>query len=61
MKGNNTKYRNDIRQKELNNYNYKFAPKLNEQEINFLEYNKSVKFDKRTYFQFYFSLLKRRK
>ena len=58
LKGCNTKYKNDIGQKELNNYN--FSPKLNDQEINFLEYNKAVKFDKRTYFQYYFSLLKRR-
>jgi hypothetical protein len=56
LKGYNTKYKDDIKQKELNN----FVPKLNDQEINFLEYNKAVKFDKRTYFQYYFSLLKRR-
>ena len=56
LKGCNTKYKDDIKQKELNN----FVPKLNDQEINFLEYNKAVKFDKRTYFQYYFSLLKRR-
>ena len=56
LKGCNTKYKDDIKQKELNN----FVHKLNDQEINFLEYNKAVKFDKRTYFQYYFSLLKRR-
>ena len=33
---------------------------LNDQEINTLEYDKAIKCDKRTYFQYYFSLLKKK-
>ena len=34
--------------------------KLNDQEMNSLEYSIAIKFDKRTYFQYYFSLLKQK-
>ena len=37
-----------------------FTPKLNDQEINSLEYNKAIKLDKRTFFEYYCSLLKRK-
>ena len=33
---------------------------LNDQEMNTLEYEKAIKFDKRSYFQYYFSLLKKK-
>ena len=39
---------------ELNNYKY------NEYEMNNLIYEEALKLDKRTYFQYYFSLLKRK-
>ena len=58
LKRNNSIFNGDIKEKELKKKN--FIPKLNDQEINFLEYNKAIKIDKRTYFQYYFSLLKRR-
>ena len=32
---------------------------LNDQEMNNLEYEKALEFDKRDYFQYYFSLLKK--
>jgi len=38
---------------------YKYY-KLNDQEMNSLEYSIAIKFDKRTYFQYYFSLLKQK-
>jgi hypothetical protein len=58
LKRRNSKYKDDIKEKEVKKKN--FVPKLNDQEINFLEYNKAIIIDKRTYFQYYFSLLKRR-
>ena len=38
----------------------KLITKLNDQEINNLEYNKALKYDKRTYFQYYWSLIKKK-
>jgi hypothetical protein len=58
LKKHNTKQKNDIKEKDVKKKN--FVPKLNDQEINLLEYNKAIIIDKRTYFQYYFSLLKRR-
>ena len=52
------KNKDDIKEKELKKN--KFVSKFNDQEINYMEYNNAVKFDKRTYFQYYFSLLKRK-
>ena len=37
-----------------------FAPLLNDQEMNNLDYNEAIKIDKRTYFEYYCSLLKRK-
>jgi hypothetical protein len=37
-----------------------FSYKLNEQELNSLKYELAIKIDKRTYFQYYFSLLKKK-
>ena len=42
----------NILEKEMKN--------LNDQEINSLEYEKALELDKRTYFQYYFSLIKRK-
>ena len=53
-------YKDHIKEKEQKINNNKFVPKLNDQEINCLEYNQAIKIDKRTYFQYYFSLLKRK-
>ena len=44
-------------QKEFNLIDYK---NLNDQELNNLEYNLALKIDKRTYFQYYWSLLKKK-
>jgi len=58
LKRNNAKYKDDIKEKDLKKN--KNVPKFNDQEINFMEYKNAVKIDRRTYFQYYFSLLKRR-
>ena len=41
----------------FNNLKYRF---LNDQELNTLEYNVAIELDRRTYFQYYFSLLKKK-
>ena len=70
-KGNNNKissniiiYKNKMKSQRLNksiiwnnSLNYK---NLNDQELNTLEYNLAIKIDKRTYFQYYWSLLKKK-
>ena len=53
MKENNKDKHDEIIDKKYNKYY-----KLNDHEMNSLEYNTAIKFDKRTYFQYYFSLLK---
>ena len=42
---------------KIQDINYK---NLNDQEMNTLEYNDAIKYDKRTYFQYYWSLLKKK-
>ena len=52
--------KNKIRTKSENKiYNYKYK-NLNDQELNSLEYEIAIEIDKRTYFQYYFSLLKKK-
>ena len=53
-------YKDHIKKNEQKISNNKFVPKLNDQEINCLEYKQAVNIDKRTYFQFYLALLKRK-
>ena len=53
LKLNNNSMVNESRD---NNKNYKY----NEYELNSLDYNKAVIFDKRSYIQYYFSLLKKK-
>ena len=55
LKENNKDKHDEIIDKKYNKYY-----KLNDQEMNSLEYNTAIKFDKRTYFQYYFSLLKKK-
>ena len=43
-----------------NNYNYFNYRNLNDKEINILEYNSEINYDKKTYFQYYWSLLKKK-
>ena len=45
---------------DIANMNFSKYHKLNDQEMNILEYNAAKKLDKRTYFQYYFSLLKKK-
>jgi hypothetical protein len=47
---------------KINNKNYKIKKNilLNDYEINSLNYKDAIKLDKRTYFEYYFSLLKRK-
>ena len=52
------KDKNYIKENEKNLKN--IDPILNDQEMNSLEYNKAIKIDKRGYFEYYFSLLKRK-
>ena len=40
--------------------NEKYPKFLNDQELNSLEYNLAIEIDKRTYFQYYFSLIKKK-
>ena len=53
-------YKDHIKKNDQKISNNKFVPKLNDQEINCLEYSQAVNIDKRTYFQYYFALLKRK-
>ena len=39
-------------------FNFIDCKRLNDYELNTLEYNIAIKIDKRTYFQYYWSLLK---
>ena len=58
---NNIKIYNNYKQTSNNNNNYKISIKtLNDEEINSLEYEKAIFLDKRSYFQYYFSLLKKK-
>ena len=50
-------YSNDNLEKYNNNPNYK---NLNDEELNSLEYDVAIIIDKRTYFQYYWSLLKKK-
>jgi hypothetical protein len=52
--------KNHIKENEQKINENKLVLKLNDQEINCLEYNQAIKIDKRTYFQYYFALLKRK-
>ena len=40
--------------------NYNYYKRMNDQEINSLSYEDAIKYDKRTYFQYYWSLLKKK-
>ena len=53
---------NDYRKGKKKNLTIKkkFVPIFNDQEINYMEYSKAIQVDKRTYFQYYLSLLKRK-
>ena len=55
FKENNKDKNNKIINKKDNKYH-----KLNDQEMNSLDYNSAIKLDKRTYFQYYYSLLKKK-
>ena len=57
IKGNQApKYSNQLKEKE-NGLEMKY---LNDEEINSLEYEQAIKYDKRTYFQYYISLIKKK-
>ena len=49
-----------IKFKENSKISKSSKPFLNDHELNTLEYNKAINIDKRTYFQYYFSLLKKK-
>ena len=50
----------DIGQKSYKGYNPKDYRNLNDQELNTLDYIIAIKLDKRSYFQYYWSLLKKK-
>jgi hypothetical protein len=57
-------FKNGVIKKETKNINKRsnnnFYKNLNDQELNTLEYNKAIIYDKRVYFQYYWSLLKKK-
>ena len=55
-----SKNKNLIKRKTLNNSMLNKSIFLNDYEINNLNYKDALKYDKRTYFEYYFSLLKRK-
>ena len=64
---NNNKFKNndiDIKKKSeeviINNLDNNFNYNYNDYELNNLKYSDALKFDKRTYFEYYFSLLKQK-
>ena len=52
--------RNETEKKLFNGYSLINYTNLNNQELNTLEYDLAIKIDKRTYFQYYWSLLKKK-
>ena len=66
LKSRNTLTNNDLKSKKTYNNNKNNKNKinkiilLNDYEINSLNYKEALKLDKRTYFQYYFSLIKRK-
>ena len=62
-KKNNINYKNNIKQRQILNNNLKYNNnfmKYNDEELNSLSYNQALKYDKRTYLEYYFSLLKKK-
>ena len=59
---NNTKLNDNNDKKEIiNKKTLLHHLSLNDQELNSLEYKKAIKIDKRTYIQYYWSLIKKNK
>ena len=54
---NSLKY--NIKEVKENETDYEIDPDMNDNELNSLEYEKALKYDKRTLFQYYWSLLKK--
>ena len=52
--------RNNQKDLDENNNNKNNFKDLNDQELNNLDYKNAIKYDKRTYFQYYWSLLKKK-
>ena len=57
LKANNTK---SLKDNSIKIYNKNNKANYNDQELNTLEYKIAIEVDKRTYFQYYWSLLKKK-